>query len=61
MSKVTIYGKKRWDDVMEIIYDAEEYYCTNGMFYVKTIGQEYYFALDLIGVIAIEAERAGEK
>jgi hypothetical protein len=60
MSKVTIFGKKRWEEVLEIIDNVEEYYCTNGMFYVKFGEQECYFALDLIGIIYIEAESEGE-
>ena len=60
MSKVTIFGKKRWEEVLEIIDDVEEYYCTNGMFYIKVREEEYYFALDLIGIIHIEAESEGE-
>ena len=34
MDKAIIYGKKM--EVLETLYDVEEYYCINGMFYIKT-------------------------
>jgi hypothetical protein len=55
VGKATIYGKKIWE-VLETIYDVEEHYCINGMFYIKTKEQEYYFSLDLIGAIYIDSE-----
>ena len=55
MSKATIYDKKL-REVLAIIYDVEEYYCINGMFYIKTKEREYYFALDLIGAVHIDTK-----
>lgn len=55
MGKAAIYGKDLWK-VLEIIYDVEEYYCINGMFFIRTKEQEYYFALDIIGAIHIDLE-----
>lgn len=57
MSKVTIYGKRSAVALETITIDnVEEHYCTNGMFYVKAEGQEYYFALEAIGMIRVETE-----
>lgn len=55
MSKVTIYGKGS-AVAIEAINNVEEHYCTNGMFYVRTEGQEYYFALEVISMIHVETE-----
>lgn len=55
MGKATLYGKDLWK-VLEIIYDVEEYYCINGMFYIRTKEQEYYFVLDIIGAVHIDSE-----
>lgn len=55
MGKATIYGKKLFQ-VLDVIYDVEEYYCINGMFYIKTKEQEHYFTLDVIGAIYINSE-----
>lgn len=60
MGKATIYGKDLWK-VLEIIYDVEEYYCINGMFFIKAKEQEYYFALDIIGAIHIDSESEEEE
>lgn len=55
MSKVTIYSKDSAVAV-EVINNVEEHCCTNGMFYVKAEGQEYYFTLEVIGMIHVETE-----
>lgn len=60
MSKVIIYGKQSAVAV-EVIDNVEEHYCTNGMFYVRAKGQEYYFALEAISVIRVETESENEK
>ena len=60
MGKATIYGKKS-AVVLEIINNVEEHYCINGMFYIKTKEQEYYFALDTIGAIHIDSESDRER
>lgn len=54
MSKITIYGKNAV--ALETIDNVEEHYCTNGMFYVRAKGQEYYFALEAISMIRVETE-----
>lgn len=50
-----IYGKKKWEH-LQTIYDVEEYYCINGLFYIKAKDHEYYFSLDQIGSIEIDSE-----
>ncbi len=55
MSKIKIYDKNSTDAVA-IISNVEEHYCTNGMFYVKANGQEWYFSLESIGAILVETE-----
>jgi hypothetical protein len=55
MSKITIYGKKS-AVALETIHNVEEHYCTNGMFYVKAEGQEFYFTLEAISMIRVETE-----
>lgn len=55
MGKATIYGKKEWE-VLEIINDVEDYYCINGVFYIKAKDQVYYFTLDVIGAVHIDEE-----
>ncbi len=59
MGKVTIYGKKS-AVAIETINNVEEHYCTNGMFYVRTEDQEYYFSLEVISMIRVEKE-SGDK
>lgn len=53
MGKATIYGKK---SEIVTIDNVEEYYCINGMFYIKTKDQEYYLALDIISAVHIDSE-----
>lgn len=55
MGKATIYSKKT-GEVFETIHDVEEYHCINGMIYIKTKEQDYYFELDIIGAIHIDSE-----
>lgn len=55
MSKITIYGKKS-AVALETINNVEEHYCTNGMFYVRAKGQEYYFTLEAISEIRVETK-----
>jgi hypothetical protein len=55
MGKVTIYGKNS-AVALETIDNVEEHYCTNGMFYVRAEGQEYYFTLEAISMISVETE-----
>lgn len=62
--KVKIYGKNQDADppAIEFIDDVVEYYCTNGMFCVRTKRNEvYYFALELIATIHVEPESEEEK
>lgn len=60
MSKIWIYGKKS-TVALEAIDNVEEHYCTNGMFYVKAEGQEYYFSLEAISMIRVETESEEEE
>ena len=55
MNKITIYGKES-AVALETINNVEEHYCTNGMFYVRAEGQEFYFSLEVISVIRVETE-----
>ena len=55
MSKVIIYGKQSVVAV-EVINNVEEHYCTNGMFYVRAEGQEFYFSLEAISMVRVETE-----
>lgn len=55
MGKAIIYGKKL-GEVLETIYNVEDYYYINGIFYIKAKEHEYYFALDIIGEIHIDSE-----
>lgn len=55
MGKAIIYGKKI-GEILQIIYNVEDYYYINGMFYIKAKDQEWYFALDTIGAIHIDSE-----
>lgn len=60
MSEIKIYGKNSTDAVATIS-NVEEHYCTNGMFYVRANGQEWYFSLESISAILVETEREEEK